>query len=131
MADAKTENLPSLEKAGEILAKRVQGAFIELLTEDQMKAMVKTAIAKYTTTPPEYNGRQKLSPLDEDIKAEVESLLKPAIQNEITAQLQEWWNEEKMMEFVKKCAPQLMATALETLVLSTIQSLKNNSNHIY
>ena len=131
MSEKNVEQLPSLEKAGEVLAKRVQGAFVDLITEEQMKGLVQKAIEKYTSPRKDAYGREtsdKQSQLEVDISKEVTDIMRPQIKTLVNNALGDVaWNPDKLKEFVIAVAPQVMNTVFQNLVSTTIQNIQRTT----
>jgi len=127
MSDNAVENLPSIEESAQKLAKRVKLSFADLMTDEQMKDLVKSAIARFTDRKDPYNShRERESELDKMIKDEMLVHLKPLVHEEVGKQIKEVTiSNDALKDFVKEMAPAIITQLLRNIIEASVDGVRN------
>lgn len=128
MSDNAVANLPSIEESAQKLAKRVKLAFADLMTDEQVQAMVETALANFTKKEKDYHGHEVDSELDKMILEEIKGVLQPKIKEAITKKVWEvTCSEEDLAKFVAAAAPHVQKTLFHEVIGNTLQRIQNSN----
>ena len=130
MSEEKTvATLPSIEESAQKLAQRVKLAFVDLMTDEQMKDMVQVALKKFTDPIHDsYSSKILPSELDTLIKTEITNYIQPKIVQVIKDRTWEIVvNDEQLIEFVAEAAPKVQETLIVNTIKQTLQEINQRA----
>ena len=130
MSEEKTvATLPSIEESAQKLAQRVKLAFVDLMTDEQMKDMVQVALKKFTDPIHDsYSSKILPSELDTLIKTEITNYIQHKIVQVIKDRTWEIVvNDEQLIEFVAEAAPKVQETLIVNTIKQTLQEINQRA----
>ena len=128
MNDKAVANLPSIEESAQKLAQRVKLAFVDLMTDEQVKNMVEVALKRFTEKPPMQYGKQPPSEMESMVIREIETIMKPRVSEAVRSKV--WdvsMDDERLAEFVGATTPKIIEGIMVGVVKNTLELIHQKS----
>ena len=122
-------NLPSIEESAQKLAQRVKLAFVDLMSDEQVKDMVEVALKRFTEKPPMQYGKQPPSEMESMVIHEIESIMKPKVSEAVRSKV--WdvaMDDERLAEFVGAATPKIIEGIMVGVVKNTLELIHQKSS---